>query len=139
MRVLVVGAGSTGGYFGARLAQAGRDVTFLVRPERAERLTREGLRIVSPAGDATIAPTIVRIGDISGPYDLVLFTVKAFSLEEAVTDIAPAVGEHTTIVPFLNGMRHIDVLRERFGRGREAAVVYRNRLPARAVPRTVSS
>jgi 2-dehydropantoate 2-reductase len=70
MRVLVVGAGSTGGYFGARLAQAGRDVTFLVRPERAERLTREGLRIVSPAGDATIAPTIVRIGDISGPYDL---------------------------------------------------------------------
>ena len=62
MRILVVGAGSTGGYFGGRLAQAGRDVTFLVRPARAEHLKANGLQIVSPYGDVTLAPQLVTAG-----------------------------------------------------------------------------
>lgn len=117
MRVLVVGAGATGGYFGGRLAQAGRDVTFLVRPARAERLRAGGLQIVSPFGDVTLQPRLVTAAELDGPYDLVLLTVKSFSLESALDDIRPAVGVATTIVPVLNGMRHLDVLAERFGEG----------------------
>lgn len=115
MRILVVGAGATGGYFGGRLAQAGRDVTFLVRSARAEQLRADGLRIVSPHGDVTLAPQVVAAGEISSPYDVVLLTVKAYALESALDDLAPAVGEETMILPVLNGMRHIDVLTARFG------------------------
>jgi 2-dehydropantoate 2-reductase len=115
MRVLVVGAGSTGGYFGGRLAQAGRDVTFLVRLGRAERLRADGLQIVSPHGDVTLAPKLVTAGHIEAPYDAVLLTVKAFALDAALDDLAPAVGPETVILPVLNGMKHMDVLAARFG------------------------
>jgi 2-dehydropantoate 2-reductase len=117
MRILVIGAGATGGYFGGRLAQAGRDVTFLVRPARAEQLRTDGLRIVSPHGDVTLAPQVVTAGEISSAYDVVLLTVKAYALESALDDLAPAVGGETMILPVLNGMRHIDVLTARFGEG----------------------
>jgi 2-dehydropantoate 2-reductase len=120
MRILVVGAGATGGYFGGRLAEAGRDVTFLVRPARAEQLRRNGLQIVSPHGDVTLQPQLVTAGQITAPYDVVLLTVKAYALEAALDDIAPAIGSGTMIFPVLNGMRHIDVLVARFG---EAAVL----------------
>jgi 2-dehydropantoate 2-reductase len=115
MRILVVGAGSTGGYFGGRLAEAGRDVTFLVRPARAEHLRRNGLQIVSPHGATTIAPKLVTAGDITGPFDAVLLTVKGFSLLAAIEDMAPGVGAGTMILPVLNGMKHVDVLTARFG------------------------
>lgn len=115
MRILVVGAGATGGYFGGRLMQAGRDVTFLVRPARAEKLRKEGLRIVSPFGNADLAPKLVTTGSISAPYDLVLLTVKAYGLEAALDDIAPAVASETMILPVLNGMRHVDLIKARFG------------------------
>jgi 2-dehydropantoate 2-reductase len=115
MRLLVVGAGSTGGYFGGRLAQAGRDVTFLVRPARAERLRANGLQIVSPHGDVTLTPKLVTAGTIEAPYDAVLLTVKAFSLDAALNDLAPAVGPETMILPVLNGMKHVDTLIARFG------------------------
>ncbi|MEU1599186.1 ketopantoate reductase family protein [Streptomyces sp. NPDC005708] len=115
MRILVVGAGATGGYFGARLAQAGRDVTFLVRAERAERLARRGLRIIGLGEQTVLAPRTVQAGDIDGPYDVVLLSVKATGLEPAIDDMATAVGPNTLIVPFLNGMRHIDALAARFG------------------------
>jgi 2-dehydropantoate 2-reductase len=115
VRVLIVGAGAIGGYFGGRLAQAGRDVTFLVRSARAERLRADGLQVLSPHGDFTIAPQLVTAGNITAPYDVVLLAVKAFSLEAAITDLGGAVGNDTMIVPVLNGMRHIDILVERFG------------------------
>ncbi|MGI5142728.1 ketopantoate reductase family protein [Streptomyces sp. CA-106110] len=115
MRILVVGAGATGGYFGARLAQAGRDVTFLVRAERAERLARRGLRIIGLGEQTVLAPRTVQAGDVDAPYDVVLLSVKATGLEPAIDDMAPAVGPNTLIVPFLNGMRHIDALAARFG------------------------
>jgi len=116
MRVLVVGAGSTGGYFGGRLAEAGRSVQFLVRAARASRLKADGLRIVSPYGDLTLAPDVVVAGEIAGPFDVILLTVKAFGLAVALEDIAPAVGPETMILPFLNGMRHLDLIAGRFDR-----------------------
>jgi 2-dehydropantoate 2-reductase len=115
MRLLVVGAGSTGGYFGGRLAEAGRDVTFLVRPARAAALRADGLQIVSPHGDVTLRPKIVTADEIRDPYDAVLVTVKAYSLEAALNDLAPAVGPDTMILPVLNGMKHVDVIKARFG------------------------
>ncbi len=117
MRMLIVGAGSTGGYFGGRLAQAGRDVTFLVRPAGAARLRAAGLEIISPHGGATLHPEVVTAGEIAAPFDAVLLTVKAFSLDAAMDDLAPAVGSATMILPVLNGMRHMDLLAARFGKG----------------------
>jgi len=117
--ILVVGAGATGGYFGARLAQAGRDVTFLVRPRRAEQLREHGLRIVGPGAEAgarhAIRPKLVMAGQLTGPADIVLLSVKAAALDQSVADFAPAVGPQTAVVPFLNGMTHLDVLNSRFG------------------------
>jgi 2-dehydropantoate 2-reductase len=115
MRLLVVGAGATGGYFGGRLVAAGRDVTFLVRPARAARIAERGLEIVSPYGDVTVRPKLVTAAELSGPFDAILLTVKSFGLAAALDDIAPAVGPDTVILPVLNGMRHLDILTERFG------------------------
>ena len=116
MRILMVGAGAIGGYLGARLVQAGKDVTFLVRPGRAKSLNEKGLVVRSPLGDATIAkPALVSATAIAGPYDLVIVTCKAFDLPSVLADIASAVGPDTTILPLLNGMAHLDVLDARFG------------------------
>lgn len=115
MRILIVGAGATGGYFGARLAAAGRDVTFLLREKRAAVLRSHGLQVVSPHGNFTIAPQVIGAGEISAAFDFILITVKAFGLDAAVADVASAVGPETMIMPVLNGMRHMDVLSERFG------------------------
>src|SRR4029077_8927120 len=120
MRILIIGAGAVGGYFGGRLAQAGRDVTFLVRPARAKQLNRDGLRIVSPHGDAVLNPKLVSAEEIDKPYDLVFVSVKAYALDAAMNDFAAAVGPETMILPVLNGMRHIDLLTKRFG---ERAVI----------------
>lgn len=115
MRILIVGAGAVGGYFGGRLAQAGRDVTFLVRPSRAKQLGRDGLRIISPHGDAVLTPKLISAEEIDTPYDLVFLSVKAYALEAAMNDFAVAVGPKTMILPALNGMRHVDLLMQRFG------------------------
>lgn len=116
MRILVVGAGSVGGYFGGRLLKAGRDVTFLVRPARAEVLARTGLVIKSANGDAHITdvPTITADA-ISSSYDVVLLSCKSYDLDSAMAAFAPAVGPNTRIMPMLNGMRHLDALDGRFG------------------------
>lgn len=118
MRILVIGAGATGGYFGGRLLQAGRDVTFLVRPKRAELLAKNGLVIKSPAGDVTLKnpPTIVA-DKITTPFDVIILSCKAYDLDDAVSSFAAAVSPGTAIIPFLNGMKHLDVLDARFGVG----------------------
>jgi len=119
MRALIVGAGAVGGYFGGRLAQAGRDVTFLVRPNRAKQLATAGLSIVSPQhGDLTMRPKVLTTAEIDSPYDLIFVSVKSYSLFAAIEDFASAVGQQTMIVPVLNGMRHMDVLAARFGKER---------------------
>jgi 2-dehydropantoate 2-reductase len=125
VRILVIGAGATGGLFGARLATAGRDVTFLVRPRRAEVLRERGLRVHGRGQDAAVQPKLLVTGGIEETYDLVLVSVKASGLEQAVEDLAPAVGPDTLIMPFLNGMRHLDVLDKRFGADRVLGGVVR--------------
>jgi 2-dehydropantoate 2-reductase len=119
MRVLVVGAGAIGGYFGGRMLQAGRDITFLVRPRRAGELASAGLVIKSPNGDVTLkAPPTVQADEIREKFDVVLLSCKAFDLDDAIKSLAPAVGEKTSIIPLLNGMRHLDLLDARFGSAR---------------------
>jgi 2-dehydropantoate 2-reductase len=116
MRILVVGAGAIGGYFGARLAAVGRDVTFLVRPKRAEQLASGGLFVRSPKGDVKIAaPKVVTEAALREPYDLVFLGCKSFDLEGAMSSFAKAVGPDTAILPMLNGMGHIEILQKRFG------------------------
>ncbi|MDR5818534.1 MULTISPECIES: 2-dehydropantoate 2-reductase [unclassified Caballeronia] len=116
MRILVVGAGAIGGYFGARLLEAGRDVTFLVRERRAERLRQCGLKVKSPEGDLTFAcPPMTLAKDLDHPFDLVLLSCKAYDLQNAIDSFAPAVGPDTVILPLLNGMAHLDALDARFG------------------------
>jgi 2-dehydropantoate 2-reductase len=116
MRVLVVGAGAIGGYFGGRLAEAGREVTFLVRPRRAEQLSKRGLEVRSPHGDIHIAkPATVLAQDLAEPFDLVILSCKAYDLDDAIESFAPAVGRGTAILPLLNGMSHLDTLERRFG------------------------
>ena len=117
MRVLVVGAGAIGGYFGGRMLQAGRDITFLVRPKRASELASAGLVIKSPNGDVTLKnPSAVQADKLNEKFDVVLLSCKAFDLEDAIKSFAPAVGPQTAIIPLLNGMLHLDVLDNKFGR-----------------------
>jgi 2-dehydropantoate 2-reductase len=118
MRILILGAGATGGYFGGRFAQAGADVTFLVRPARAERLRAEGLRIASPFGDVALTPQLVTAEAVRPDYDLVILSCKAWDLEESVAAIAPAMAADARVLPLLNGLRHLDVLDVAFGAGR---------------------
>ncbi len=119
MRVLVVGAGAIGGYFGGRMLQAGRDITFLVRPRRAAELAANGLVIKSPNGDVTLKnPPTVQADALRDKFDVVLLSCKAYDLADAIKSFAPAVGPQTAIIPLLNGMLHLDILDKEFGRER---------------------
>lgn len=119
MRILVVGAGAIGGYFGGRLLEAHQDVTFLVRPRRAAQLAGKGLRISSRFGDVFIrSPRTILAESLHKPFDLVLLSSKAYDLQDAIASFAPAVGPATAILPLLNGMRHLDILAQRFGQER---------------------
>jgi 2-dehydropantoate 2-reductase len=119
MRILIVGAGGVGGFFGAWLLAAGRDVTFLVRPQRALQLNEHGLQLLSPAGDLTLPPPpTVLASTLAETYDLILLSCKAYDLASAMNDFAPAVGADTAVLPLLNGMAHLETLDQRFGRER---------------------
>lgn len=116
MRILVVGAGAIGGYFGGRLLQSGADVTFLVRPKRASELTSAGLVIKSPLGDVTLkSPPTVQADQLTEKFDVVLLSCKAFDLDDAIKSFAPAVGPNTGVIPLLNGLLHLGVLDKKFG------------------------
>jgi 2-dehydropantoate 2-reductase len=114
MRILVLGAGGIGGYFGGRLVAAGVDVRFLVRSSRAEWLAKQGLAITSPLGDLRIP--VETLTEVRSPFDAVLLACKAYDLDSAIAVIAPAVGSSTLILPLLNGIRHLDILDTRFGK-----------------------
>ena len=119
MKILVVGAGAVGGYFGGRLLQAGRDVTFLVRPRRAAQLAEHGLSIRSRFGDFhRPAPPVVAEQDLGEPFDLIILSCKAYDLGAAIASFSATVGPRTAILPLLNGMRQLDVLADHFGAGR---------------------
>jgi 2-dehydropantoate 2-reductase len=115
MRILVLGAGAVGGYFGGRLAEAGRDVTFFVRPPRAAALAERGLAVFSPLGDFRVPVKVATAGQLEGPCDLILLAAKHYDLDAAMAAIRPAVGSQTTILPLLNGLIHLDRLDSAFG------------------------
>ncbi|WP_051441736.1 ketopantoate reductase family protein [Arthrobacter sp. H14] len=112
MRVLIVGAGATGGAFGIRLQEAGKDITYLVRTERQRLLQRDGLRFLAPDGDRTHAVTAVTSITEGDHYDLVVIAVKAPALKGILETVRPAIGDKTLILPFLNGLDHIDLLED---------------------------
>ena len=118
MRFLVLGAGAVGGYFGGRLAEAGRDVTFLVRGPRANALAGHGLRVESPLGDFTVPVKLATADRVGGPYDVVLLTAKHYDLDAAIEAIRPGVGPDTAVLPLLNGLVHLERLDRAFGLGR---------------------
>ena len=115
MRILMLGAGAVGGYFGGRLAEAGRDVTFLVRPARAALLAERGLKVASPLGDFTVRPQLATAERLDGPFDLILLTAKHYDLDQAIAAIRPAVGAGSAVLPLLNGLVHLDRLAAAFG------------------------
>jgi 2-dehydropantoate 2-reductase len=119
MRFLVVGAGALGGYYGGMLVKGGADVTFLVRPGRAAQLAERGLVIKQPGGDDfKTAVKTVQAGVVGGPYDVVFLACKAYDLDSAIDDFADALASDGAILPVLNGINHIDVLRDRLGAAR---------------------
>jgi 2-dehydropantoate 2-reductase len=121
MKILVIGAGAVGGYFGARLTKAGRDVTFLVREKRAEQLRGKGLMVAEPEAEFTVQPKLLLAAELHAKpeaFDLILLSTKAYSLDAAMEDFAPSVGHNTAILPLLNGIKHLDTLAARFGAGK---------------------
>ena len=118
MKLLVLGAGGIGGYFGGRLAEGGSDVTFLVREKRKEQLSRDGLVVESPHGNLRIPVKTVLAAGLKPEYDIVLFTCKAYDLDSATDAIAPAMSGNAAVVPLLNGLAHFEKLDARFGPGR---------------------
>lgn len=117
MRILIVGAGAIGGCLGACLTRAGRDVTYLVRPARAAFLAR-GLQVSGVGGAFHVPARTMLADDVREPFDVILVAVKSYALDEAIAQFAPAVGANTTIIPMLNGMRHMTSLNENFGAAR---------------------
>jgi 2-dehydropantoate 2-reductase len=113
MRILMLGAGAVGGYFGGRMAEAGSDITFLVREGRAAQL-QDGLRIESPHGDAVVPVTTIQSGEEAGPFDVVALSCKAYGLEGAMAAVAPYVRKGAAILPLLNGYGHLETLEQRF-------------------------
>ncbi|WP_226037857.1 ketopantoate reductase family protein [Aquibacillus saliphilus] len=114
MKILIVGAGAVGSYFGARLQEKGEDVTFLVREKKKEILDQKGLVIESVHGDIQCKPTTIRAGMNPEPYDVIILTTKAYHIHDAITDIKPYVGESTMILPLLNGISHVNLLTNSF-------------------------
>lgn len=115
MKILILGAGATGGYFGGRLTAAGADVKFLVRERRAAQLEADGLVIESALGNLSTPVRTVQAGQLTAPHDAVILSCKAYDLAGAIAAIRPAVGADTLILPLLNGMKHLAVLDAAFG------------------------
>lgn len=115
MRILIVGAGAIGGYFGGRLLEKGEDVTFLVREKRKTQLEETGLKLNSVNGDSRLIPKLITAKNAGGPFDVIIISTKAYQLSEAVENARPFVGQETMILPLLNGISHINILIEAFG------------------------
>ncbi len=116
MKICIVGAGAVGGYFGGRMAEAGLDVTFLVRENRARQLAGSGLVIKSPLGDFTLPdPKLEADSQKISACDLVILAVKNYQLEGAMAQLGPWVKLGAKVLPLLNGVEHFDLLAKEFG------------------------
>ncbi len=118
MKILILGAGGTGGYFGGRLHEGGADVTFLVREKRAQQIAQDGLQIESPQGNVTLHVKTVLAANVQAEYDVVILSCKAYDLESSIAAIRPAMHATTCVVPLLNGISHIETLDAAFGKAR---------------------
>jgi 2-dehydropantoate 2-reductase len=118
MKILVIGAGAVGGYFGGRLLEKGEDVTYLVREGRQKQLQDLGLDIESIHGNVLLHPKTILAGEEAGPFDVILLTTKSYHLDGAIKDIHPYVKEETVIIPLLNGISHFETLDKEFGAGK---------------------
>ena len=117
MRVLVLGAGAVGGYFGGRMAEAGMDVTFLVREKKKRKLEKKGLVIKSSKGDFADKPNLVTIDKLDNIYDVIFFTNKAYDLDE-ILQLPFPVKDGALIIPLLNGYEHMEKLSSKFPHAR---------------------
>ena len=114
MKILVLGVGGIGGFFGGHLHEIGADVTFLVRPKRRALLQANGLRIISPLGNLNLDPKLVLSDELKPVYDIILISCKTYDLDQAIIDLRPTKGRGL-IIPFLNGVTHMKKLDEEFG------------------------
>lgn len=117
MKTLILGAGGIGGYFGARLIQAGADVTFLLREQRKQLIDSAGLQIETPHGNFSVQPRTVTAATVKPEYDLIVLAPKAYDLDDALASLAGA-DSRGVLLPFLNGLDHLRVLDARYGRAR---------------------
>src|SRR5258707_12062659 len=105
MRIAVVGAGGVGGGFGAALAMAGADVTFVARGAHLAAMKKDGLKVQSPRGDTHLVPTQATDDPAAiGKVDVVLFCVKLWDVESAGARIKPLIGPDTAVIPLQNGI-----------------------------------
>src|SRR6185503_13814927 len=114
MRIAAMVAGGVGGYFGARLQQAGHEVTFFARGRHLEAIRSNGLKVESTHGDAQLKVRVFEDPRAAGLVDVVLFAVKLWDTESAAERLRPIVGPHTTVIPFQNGVESIERLRKFF-------------------------
>jgi len=121
MKILVLGSGGVGGYFGARLVEAGANITFFVRKKRAEFINTFGISIKSPHGDCLVKANTLSIGNKKQSFDLVILTCKAYDLESSLNDLNLVLSNKPVFLPLLNGMSHIKFLRNRFGKNKVLA------------------
>lgn len=117
MRILILGAGGIGGYFGAHLIRAGADVTYLVRAKRKALIDANGLSIETPRGNFVVSAKTVTSEDVMPEYDLVMLTPKSYDLDDALQSLEKGLGD-AVVLPFLNGLDHLDTLDAKFGRHR---------------------
>ena len=116
MKILIMGAGAIGGCYGGLLARSGEDVLFVARGDNLRAIRERGLRVESATfGDFTVQPDAVNKLDGSWTADLVLFCVKGYHNEQAMSDMSPAVGAHTTILTLQNGIGSGEQLAQYFG------------------------
>jgi 2-dehydropantoate 2-reductase len=116
MKIAIFGSGGVGGYFGARLAQAGNEVHFIARGRHLAAMRANGLRVTSPLGDALIKPVHVHETPAEiGPVDIVTFAVKLWDTAAAAQSLRPLLAEGGLAIPFQNGVESVDALRKVLG------------------------
>ena len=117
MKTLILGAGGIGGYFGAQLLKVGADITYLLRPVRKKQIDEHGLTVETPSGSFTVHPKTVTAESVKPDYDLIVLTPKSYDLDDALQSLSGALSRGV-VLPFLNGLDHLDRLDRVLGRER---------------------